>query len=111
MVADMLETNAWSVRLLGTNLPDEAIIQSVREHDADVLGISVTMLSSVPQVVDLVNKVRLKCGPLRPRILVGGAAFRFAPEFWREIEVEGSAEDLRSVLSLFDREQKLRQSG
>ena len=102
MLADLLEADGWSIRFLGTNMPAEGIVQCVLEHEADVLGISVTMLFNVPEVVSLMKMVRAKCVSRSPRILLGGAAFRFAPELWHEIGADGCAGDLQSGLALFD---------
>lgn len=46
MVADVLEAHGWDVRYLGTNLPHRSILQAIREHQADWVGISATTLLS-----------------------------------------------------------------
>ena len=84
---------------LGTNTPFAGVLDAVEEHQAEILGISATVLSNVPNVVRLVESVRAKAG--RPiRILVGGSAFRSAPLLYREIGADGCGFDLRSALAL-----------
>ena len=48
MVADVLESGGWDVRFLVTQLPHAGILDAVEEHDADLLGISVTMVCNLP---------------------------------------------------------------
>jgi len=97
MVSDLFEARGWSVRFLGTNVPRAGVVQALAEHDADLLGISATMLFSVPNVVELVHAVRQKFGNARPRILVGGATFRLAPRLAGELGVESCVGDLRQI--------------
>jgi methanogenic corrinoid protein MtbC1 len=99
MVSDMLEARGWTVHYLGTNLPHAAIVQAIRERDPEWIGISATMLFSVPAVRRLVDSIRSEWGTAK-RIVLGGAAFRAAPDLWREIGVDGQARDLREALAL-----------
>ena len=99
MVADALEGDGWDVRFLGTNMPHTGILKVVNEHQADVVGISATMLFNVPQVRQLVSDISLQAS--RPiRIVVGGGAFRSAPNLYAEIGADGFAPDLRSAVAL-----------
>lgn len=97
MVSDLFEARGWDVRFLGTNVPRDGVLQALEEHQADLLGISATMLFSVPNVVELVHAVRQRFGPTRPRILVGGATFRLAPRLAGELGVESCVGDLREL--------------
>ena len=100
MVADMLEIDGWDVRFLGTNMPHEGILRAVKEQGSDVLGISTTMLFNIPQVADLITRVRDDMKEQAPRILVGGGAFRQAPDLWREIGADHFGLDLKAALSI-----------
>jgi MerR family transcriptional regulator, light-induced transcriptional regulator len=100
MVADALEADGWDVRFLGTNMPHDGILATIAEHDPEVVGISATMLLRVPQVKRLIADVRDHAGRETPRILVGGAAFRAAPDLWREVGADGFAPDVRSAVEL-----------
>jgi len=101
MVADMLDAHGWDTRFLGGGMPHEGVLQAVADHDADVLGISATMLFSVPQVIRLIRSVRETSRDRRPRIIVGGSAFRSVPNLWREIGADGAAVDLRGAVLVF----------
>jgi methanogenic corrinoid protein MtbC1 len=100
MVADVLESGGWDVRFLVTQLPHAGILDAVEEHDADLLGISVTMVCNLPQVSRLLADLRKHFGDKTPRILVGGAAFRDAPMLWEELGASGCGRKLRDALRL-----------
>jgi methanogenic corrinoid protein MtbC1 len=100
MVADALEADGWDVRFLGTDVPHEAVLAAVIAHRAEILGISSTVLFSLPKVIQIVSLVRGRLGAEAPRILLGGAAQRAAPDLWRQVGAVGSASDVRSALRL-----------
>jgi methanogenic corrinoid protein MtbC1 len=100
MVADVFEARGWNVRFLGTNVPQEGVLQAIEEHKADVVGISATMLLSIPKVVRLVEGLRHRFQAECPRILLGGRAFVSSPALVQELRAEGAATDLRSALAL-----------
>jgi len=100
MVADVWEEEGHLVQFLGTNLPTSCIIDRVKDQRPDLLGISATMLCSLPKVAHLIACLRQSLGPQAPRILLGGAALRQAPDFAEEQGALGCASDLRSALDL-----------
>jgi methanogenic corrinoid protein MtbC1 len=97
LVADSLEMDGWTVRFLGTNMPHEGIVAAAAEMKADLVGISATMLFNVDAVVRLIESIKAMPGSATPRVLVGGGAFRHAPELWREIGADGFAGDLQGA--------------
>ena len=99
MVADVLEADGWDVMFLGTSVPEEDIIESIREHRADVLGISATMLSNIPKVVQLVEATRREFGD-SVRIMLGGGAFRTLKELPPELNGCIVAMNLREAIEL-----------
>ena len=102
MVADLLEAEGWSVRFLGTQMPHRDIISAVEEHDAQVVGISATMLFNVASVSSLIRDLRSSSGD-ELRITVGGRAFRSSPDLWREIGADGTGGNLDEALQAFRR--------
>ena len=98
MVADVLESEGWDVKFLGTNMPHKGIYDALEQHQVGVLGISATMLFNLPKVRDLIAGVRDRFGP-SVRIVLGGKAFpaKFDPG---EIGADDLAGDLRSTLRL-----------
>lgn len=97
MVADMLEADGWDVRFLGANTPHEAVLNSVADHRATVLGVSTTMVVNLPQVDRLVSDARERFGD-GLRVIVGGGAFRGDPDLAKRFGVDGFAPDLRSAV-------------
>lgn len=100
LVADVLEADGWDVKFLGTNVPTTGVLDVIAEHDANVVGISATMLFSIPKVIELLNAIRTKFGPEGPKIILGGAAFRHAPNLAQELGADGFARDLRELDAL-----------
>jgi MerR family transcriptional regulator, light-induced transcriptional regulator len=102
IVADVLEANGWDVRFLGTNLPHAGILRVIEEHGADIVGISVTVLSNIPQLISLVEATDRAFGRDHVRIMVGGSAFRSKPQLWKEVGAHGFARDARQLLGVID---------
>jgi methanogenic corrinoid protein MtbC1 len=100
MVADVLELHGWDIRFLGVHLPQNAIMQMIKDFQPDLIGISVTMIVNVPSVRALIKDIRNHLPMASTRILVGGSAFRMLPDAHREIGADGFAGDLRSLISL-----------
>ena len=100
MVADGLEADGWDVLFLGTDVPSDAVVKAVVAHRPDILGISSTVLSSLPRAAEIVSMVQAGLEAEAPRTLLGGAAQRAAPELWRQVGALGSASDVRSALRL-----------
>lgn len=102
MIADVLEAHGWSVHFLGTNLPHQSILAAIRDRTPDWVGISATMLFNVPAVRRLVDDIRAEWGASK-RVVLGGGAFRHAPDLWRELGADGHARDLREAMQLLCR--------
>jgi methanogenic corrinoid protein MtbC1 len=100
IIADVLEADGWDVRFLGANVPHVGILRVIEEHEASVAGISVTLLSNMPQLIRLIESIDQKFGHRKVGIIVGGAGFRSNPELWREIGADGFAVDARHALAV-----------
>jgi methanogenic corrinoid protein MtbC1 len=100
LVADAMEASGWTVRFLGTNLPHSSILGTVEESAADVLCISTTILANLPSVAELVRAVRSQLSEQAPKIVLGGAVYRLATQFAREIGATEAITDLRRGLAI-----------
>jgi len=100
LVADAMEAEGWAVRFLGSNLPHSSILAAIEESSANVLCISTTIVANLPSVVELVGAVRSKLGERAPKIVLGGAAYRLAMQFAREIGAAEAVTDLRQALAM-----------
>jgi methanogenic corrinoid protein MtbC1 len=101
LVADAMEANGWTVRFLGTNLPHSSVLAAIEEISADMLCISTTIVANLPSVADLVRTVRRKLNESAPKIVLGGAAFRGATQFARDIAPAEALTDLRQALAMY----------
>ncbi len=98
MVSDFFELEGWNTTYLGSNTPDNAIVNMLRETDADVLAISATIPFNLPNVTQLIRFVRGEMKNDAPRILVGGRAFSSNPELWKKMEADGFATDAEGAV-------------
>ncbi len=101
LVADAMEANGWTVRFLGTNLPHPSVVATIEEISADILCISTTLVANLPFVVDLVQTVRSKLTRHVPKIVLGGAAYRGATQFAKDIGPAEAITDLRQALAIY----------
>lgn len=100
MVADFFEMEGWDTYYLGANTPTKSILQTIEEQDADLLGISATMYFNVPQVKDLIAKMRASRIGRHIKILVGGYPFLISAELWKGTGADGFAQDAQEAISI-----------
>jgi len=98
LVADAMEANGWSVRFLGTNLPNTTILATIEDVVPKVLCISTTLVANLPSAAELIRDIRTKMEERAPRIVLGGAAYRFTPQFAQDIGAAEVILDLRQAL-------------
>ena len=103
MVADFFELSGWNTFYLGANTPTQAILETVVQRRAQVLGISATMSFHIQAVGDLIQKVHAHPGCEGVKILVGGHPFLAAPELWRKLGADGCAENAQAAITLANR--------
>lgn len=99
MASDVLEADGWEVMFLGTNIPAEGVLESVRQHRADLFGVSSTMFFNIPKVIRLVEATRREFGD-SVRILLGGGAFRGLEKLPDELAGCVVATNLRDAVEL-----------
>jgi len=100
MVSDILEADGWQVMFLGADVPAESVIQSVQNHQADLLGISVTLYVNLPRVIELIALLRRELGLKMPRILLGGGAFTVTDDLPVELRGMMVARNLHQAIAL-----------
>lgn len=98
MVADVLESDGWDVRFLGTNVPQDGVLEAVVDHKAGLFGISMTMFFHLPHVIELIRRLKSEVSDNRPRVILGGSAFRMLSSLPPELGGCTVAKDLREVL-------------
>jgi len=98
LFADCMDAVGWDVRLVGINVPNTEIVETVHACSADVLAITTTLLSQVPVVVELVREVRVRMGDRAPKIILGGPAYGDLPNIVSKLGAIGAFTDLRAAV-------------
>jgi 5-methyltetrahydrofolate--homocysteine methyltransferase len=100
LVGMMAEGAGFAVVDLGTNTSAEEFIAAVREHDADILGMSALLTTTMIYMKTVVDAMQ-EAGLGEIPICVGGAPI--SHEYAREIGADGYAADAGSAVELFKR--------
>ena len=111
MVQLVLRSSGYDVLDFGQGISVEDLVDRVRAEHVEVLLISTLMLPSALKVKDVRRK--LEEAGLRPKIVVGGAPFRFDDSLWKEVgaDVMGvSASDALKILDAIVTEERAPQA-
>jgi 5-methyltetrahydrofolate--homocysteine methyltransferase len=100
LVGMMAEGAGFEIVDLGTDTSADAFIAAVREHDADILGMS-ALLTTTMVYMPTVVKAMKEAGLEGVKICIGGAPV--GPEFADQIGADGYAADAASAVQLFKR--------
>ncbi len=100
LVGMMAEGAGFTVVDLGTNTSAEEFITAVREHDADILGMSALLTTTMVYMKTVVDEMR-EAGLGNVPICIGGAPI--TQEYADEIGAHGYAADAGSAVELFKR--------
>ena len=98
MLCDLLEMEGWNTIYLGANVPTAGIVDVLRDSHSDILALSASMTVHIPAVREVIAAVRL-ANPAT-RILVGGYAFKIAPNLWRDVGADYWTKDAADAMSL-----------
>lgn len=97
MVADLLEMNGWDAFYLGANVPIDSVLDFVKEKQPDLIGISATITGHLPQVKNLIQKIR-DIESKHTCIMVGGYPFNVSPELYKEIGADAQSSDAQMAI-------------
>ena len=103
IVTDLLELDGWQTWYLGASVPPAAAVQLCADHKADALLVSATLPPHIVSVREVVRTVRARAELDSMRVIVGGRAFRTAPDLWRTIGADGFASSYDDCIELLDR--------
>ena len=95
LVSIMLRSAGFRVVDLGTNVPPEAFVAAMREHDARIVAISAMLTTTVTGMKKTIRALREAEGSEKWHILVGGAPVN--GRFAREHNVEYAADAVETV--------------
>ena len=109
LVGMMLEGGGFEVIDIGTDAPAERFVKAVKDHEAEIVGISALLTSTMVQVKVTVDAVKAAALSKQVKIIVGGAPV--TEEFARQIGADGYApeaasavEKIRDLLGQFSNE-------
>jgi methanogenic corrinoid protein MtbC1 len=91
MVADMFETDGWRVIQLGSNVPAEDLAQAVEFYEADLVALSVSLVTQLPALEETVSAIRASRQGAAVKILVGGCGLAGNPDLAKSQGAHGFA--------------------
>ena len=95
-VSDMFELAGWRAICLGGDAPDTDIADAAQCFEAELVLLSAaltTQLKAVRKTILAIRESAINC-----KVMVGGQAFRSAPEIWQQIGADGYASTLSGAL-------------
>lgn len=98
LVASLLEGGGFEVTDLGVNVPPEKFVAAVREKNAQVVGLSALLTTTMPGMKTTIDAFRDAGIRDRVKIIVGGAPV--TQRFADEIGADGYGENAPAALSL-----------
>lgn len=98
LVASMLEGCGFDIVNLGTNVSSEQFIAAVREHKADILGMSALLTTTMPYMKEVMAALESEGLRSSIKVMVGGAPV--TEEFARTIGADGFSANANAAVSL-----------
>ena len=96
LVGMMWKGAGFDVVDLGVNVSADQFVAAATEHDADVIGLSALLTTTMPNMRGIVEAVR--AAGLSARVVIGGAPT--TPEFADQIGADGHAPDAGAAVDL-----------
>jgi methanogenic corrinoid protein MtbC1 len=98
MLCDLLEMEGWNTIYFGANVPTAGIVDVLRDNRSNILAVSASMTFHIPAVREVIAAVRIASPGTR--ILLGGYAFKIAPNLWRDVGADHCTLDAADAISL-----------
>lgn len=99
IVIVLLENYGFRIVDLGKDVPAEKILAAAQKEDADIIGLSALMTTTMPRMQEVIAGVK-RLG-LRSRIMVGGAVLN--QEYADKIGADAYSEDARAAVKTAQR--------
>lgn len=96
MVADLFENDGWDTIYLGAAVPEDALLESVRENTPDLIALSVTMPQHLIDCKQAVEVIRQEFPNIK--IAVGGKAFESTDQIWKKWPIDLYARDAKELI-------------
>ena len=95
LVAMMWKGANFEVHDLGTNVTPEQFVEAAKKHEADIIGLSALLTTTMPSMKDTIAAVRA-AGLNNVKVVIGGAPI--TQEFADEIGADAYAPDAASAV-------------
>ncbi len=96
MINNLLEIKGWNTFYLGINIPSRSVLNAIKNYQADLIMISVTLHEHLNQARNLIQTIRNNKDTRDIKVMVGGAAFRKFS--WEDVGAEAYALDAKSAV-------------
>jgi 5-methyltetrahydrofolate--homocysteine methyltransferase len=96
LVGLMLKNHGYHIVDLGKDVPAETIVNAAIEQDAQIIGLSALMTTTMQRMREVVNLVKEK--QLKTKVIVGGAVI--TKEYADEIHADGYSKDAQEAVLL-----------
>ncbi|MGV9168440.1 MAG: cobalamin B12-binding domain-containing protein [Promethearchaeia archaeon] len=97
IVGTLLEANGFEVVNLGEDVSADTFIEKAKEHEADIVGLSALLTSSMPKQGEVIKALR-EAGMKDIKVMIGGAPT--TQEWADEIGADGYAGDAVTAAAL-----------
>lgn len=98
LVGMMMEGAGFQVIDLGIDIPSEKFIEAVRAHQADLVGLSALLTTTMPMMKQVIQSFVTAGLREKVKVMVGGAPV--TEKFAREIGADGYAPDAASAVQV-----------
>lgn len=96
MLSDVFEYYGWNTYYLGAALPKKFILNALKEHQPDMIALSVTMAPYLKTCEEIIIDIRKNYPNVK--IVVGGRAFVATNELWNKWDIDYYATSTRGLL-------------
>jgi 5-methyltetrahydrofolate--homocysteine methyltransferase len=98
LVAMMLEGAGFAVRNLGANVPPHRLVEAVRAGGVDVVALSTLLLTTTPNMKEVIDALAVAGLRKQVKVIVGGAPV--TAQFARAIGADGYAPDASQAVKV-----------
>jgi len=103
IISDLLSREGWDVDCLGANTPAVDLARHAVSVEADVIGISIGVPSSLDTAQHAISLIRQEPSLHSAKIVVGGYLLRMKPDVWQLTGADGWASNAKEAVSLIKR--------
>jgi len=99
IVAMIFESAGFDVIDLGKDVPTEKILAAVRKHRPDVLGLSALLTTTMPEMGEIVKRLRREKTDVK--VIIGGP--NVSPEYARQIGADAASRNAMAGLEFLEK--------